>query len=130
MIPMPASPNSRHRTAIALVVEDEPLQRMDMCDLVEEAGFEAVLARDADHAIAILTERLDITIVFTDIDMPGSMNGLKLAAAIRERWPPIEIIITTAGLAPDLRSLPARAIFLPKPLVPDDAIRTLQSLVA
>lgn len=77
-----------------------------------------------------LTDRLDITVVFTDIDMPGSMNGLKLAAAIRERWPPIEIIVTTAGLAPDLRSLPARAILLPKPLVPDDAIRTLQSLAA
>jgi CheY-like chemotaxis protein len=77
-----------------------------------------------------LTDRLDITVVFTDIDMPGSMNGLKLAAAIRERWPPIEIIVTTAGLAPDLRSLPACAIFLPKPLVPDDAIRTLQSLAA
>ena len=64
-------------------------------DLVEDAGFDAVEARSADEAVAILEARTDICVVFTDVDMPGSMDGLKLAASIRDRWPPIEIIITS-----------------------------------
>ncbi|MBB4575705.1 response regulator [Rhizobium lentis] len=63
-------------------------------DMGQEGGSDPVEARDADEAIAILEARRGITIVFTDVDLPRSMNGLKLAAAIRDRWPPIEIIIT------------------------------------
>ena len=55
--------------------------------MIEEA-FEVVEAASADEAIAILEARLDITVVFTDIQMPGRMDGLKLAAAVRDRWPP------------------------------------------
>ena len=122
-------PNSIHSILI-LVVEDDPLQRLAMIDLVEDAGFEAIEARDADQAIEILESRCDIRVVFTDIDMPGSMDGLKLAAAVRKRWPPIEIIVTSGGRKPVLEELPARATFLPKPLVPVDAINTLQSFAS
>ena len=103
-------------TVVILIVEDEPLQRMGLIDLVEEAGFGALEAIDADQAIAILEARLDVHVVLTDIDMPGAMDGLRLAATVRRRWPPIEIIITTAGRAPSIDTLPARAVFLPKPL--------------
>lgn len=127
---MASSNNPDRSKAVVLVVEDEPIQRLEMIDLVEEAGFEAVEAWDADHAVSILEARLDICVVFTDIDMPGSMDGLKLAAAIRHRWPPIEIIITTAGLHPDLMSLPSRSMFLSKPINPDDAIQAMQKLAA
>ncbi|WP_313540489.1 response regulator [Sphingomonas sp.] len=123
--PMQALPS-----AVVLIVENEPLQRLDMIDLVEEAGFLAVDAWDADHAVAILEKRLDIRVVFTDIDMPGSMDGLRLAAAIRDRWPPIEIIVTTAGTPPDASQMPARSIFVPKPINADDAIRAIRKLTS
>lgn len=119
-------PNSI-RSVLILVVEDDPLQRLAMLDLVEDAGFEAIEARDADQAVEILEGRADIRVVFTDIDMPGSMDGLKLAAAVRKRWPPIEIIVTSGGRRPALDDLPVRATFLPKPIVPADAIRMLRS---
>lgn len=98
-----------------LVVEDEPLLRMMAVDLVEDAGFEAVEASNADEAVLILEQRGDIRIVFTDIDMPGSMDGLKLAAAIRDRWPPIEIIITSGHIRANEVVLPPRSVFFSKP---------------
>ena len=78
-----------------LIVEDEFLLRMNAVEMIREAGFEVVEAGNADEAIAIL-ENQDIRVVFTDIQMPGSMDGLKLAAAVRSRWPPIKIIATSA----------------------------------
>lgn len=77
---------------IVLVVEDEPLLRMAAIDMVESAGFEAVEAADATQAVEILQSRMDICIVFTDIDMPRGIDGLRLAALIRDRWPPIHVI--------------------------------------
>ncbi|UXT85192.1 response regulator [Agrobacterium tumefaciens] len=109
-----------------LVVEDEPLLRMMAMDMVEDAGFEPVEARDADEAIALLEARTDITIVFTDVDMPGSMDGLKLAAAIRDRWPPIEIVITSGHFRLDDSAIPARTVFFPKPYDHQEVVATLR----
>lgn len=100
---------------IVLVVEDEPFLRMIAVDLVEEAGFVAIEAVNADEAVRILESRADIRIVVTDIDMPGSINGLKLAAAVRDRWPPIEIIIVSGHLKPLPEDLPPRSVFFSKP---------------
>jgi DNA-binding NtrC family response regulator len=116
--------------AIILVVEDEPVQRIALVDIVAEAGFEPLEAANADLAVAILEARLDIRVVFTDIDMPGSMDGLKLAASVRDRWPPIDIILTTAGRPPPMDKLPVRSVFLPKPIRVKDAIAALRSLAA
>lgn len=115
--------------AIILIVEDEPLQRLDMVDLVESAGFEVLEAYNADHAIALLERRLDVRLVLADIDMPGTMDGLRLAAAVRRRWPPIEIILTTAGIAPTAADLPERAVFLPKPLNHARVINTMRVMI-
>ena len=115
------------RRPAVLVVEDEPLQRMMAVDLVEEAGFEAIEAADADEAVRILEARADIRIVFTDIDMPGSMDGMMLAAAIRDRWPPIEIIITSGHIREQEVEMPVRGVFFPKPY---DIRRLSQQLVA
>jgi len=109
-----------------LVVEDEPLLRMMAMTMVEDAGFEPVEARDADEAIALLEARTDITIVFTDVDMPGSMDGLKLAAAIRDRWPPIEIVITSGHFRLDDSTIPARTVFFPKPYDHQEVVATLR----
>jgi CheY-like chemotaxis protein len=117
--------NPPDRKAV-LVVEDEPLLRMMAMDMVEDAGFEPVEARDADEAITLLEARTDITIVFTDVDMPGSMNGLKLAAAIRDRWPPIEIVITSGHFRLDDSAIPARTVFFPKPYDHQEVVATLR----
>lgn len=101
-----------------LVVEDEPFLLMTAIDIVEGAGFEAIAARDADEAIRLLESIPDIRILFTDIHMPGSMDGLKLAAAVRRRWPPIEIIIVSGMKRPDAAEMPERSVFFSKPYDP------------
>jgi CheY-like chemotaxis protein len=100
---------------IVLVVEDEPIQRLMAVTVVEDAGFEAIEASNAGEAIWILESRNDIRIVFTDIDMPGSMDGTELAACIRDRWPPVQIVVTSGYLAGTDVALPARSLFFPKP---------------
>src|ERR1700688_3632609 len=72
-----------------------PLLRMLAVEAVEEAGYVALEAGDADEAIALLESRPHIALLFTDIDMPGSMDGLKLAHAVRDRWPPVKILVAS-----------------------------------
>jgi CheY-like chemotaxis protein len=116
--------------AIVLVVEDEPLLRMVAVDIVEGAGFQAVEASNADDAIQILETRTDIRIVFTDIDMPGSIDGLKLAAAVRRKWPPISIIVVSGHRRPMNGELPDGSVFFAKPYSVDEVTSTLQQMVA
>jgi CheY-like chemotaxis protein len=113
---------------VVLVVEDEFLIRMHAAEMIEEAGFDVVEASNADEAVAILETRLDIAVVFTDIQMPGSMDGLKLAKAVRDRWPPIHIV-ATSGLV-DVRTdeLPEGGRFLSKPYSPAQIVGTLREL--
>lgn len=115
---------------VVLVVEDEPLLLMAAVDLVEEADFEAVEARNADEAIEILNAREDIRIVFTDIDMPGSMDGMKLAAMVRDRWPPVEIIIVSGHRKVADDDLPARSVFFSKPYDVDRVTAQLHAMAA
>jgi CheY-like chemotaxis protein len=118
------------RGPVILVVEDDFLIRMNAAGMIEDAGFEVIEAASADEAIVILEARLDIRVVFTDIQMPGSMDGLKLAAAIRGRWPPIKII-ATSGLV-DVRAddLPEGGRFLPKPYSPSQIVQTLREMTS
>lgn len=116
--------------AIVLVVEDEPILRMLAVDVVEEAGLEPIEASDATEAVAILEARHDIRLVFTDVDMPGGMNGLRLAACIRDRWPPIEVIVTSGKPLPEGLVLPARTLFIPKPFDLKQLTSALQRLAA
>lgn len=111
-----------------LVVEDEPLLRMDAMDLAEEAGFRAYGAAFADEAIALLKQHDDIQILFTDIQMKGSMDGLKLAHAVRRRWPPVAIIVTSGAARVAVEQLPERGVFLSKPYAPRDVMRTMREL--
>ncbi|HEY0253276.1 MAG TPA: response regulator [Kofleriaceae bacterium] len=115
---------------VVLVVEDEPLLRMAAMDMVEDAGFEAIEAASADEAVLILENRLDIRIVFTDIDMPHGMDGMKLAACIRDRWPPIEIIMTSGHVHAREVELPARTVFFPKPYRQHEIIAMMRQMSA
>ena len=98
-----------------LVVEDDPLILLTAVEIVQDAGFQALAATSADEALSILEERPDVRLVFTDIQMPGSMDGLRLAHAVRERWPPIELIVTSGRGPIAADDLPDRGRFLAKP---------------
>jgi CheY-like chemotaxis protein len=100
---------------VILVVEDEAVVRLMAIIVAEESGFEALSAATADEAIKILESRSDIRLVFTDVNMPGSMNGLRLAHAVRGRWPPVELLVTSAVGNITAKDLPQRGRFLPKP---------------
>jgi len=113
---------------VVLVVEDEPLLLWGALAIVAEAGLEGIGAANADAAIRILESRNDIRVVFTDVHMPGSMDGVKLAHAVRGRWPPVKIIVTS-GVA-DNPKLPDGTLFFPKPYNPDLISKTLQELAA
>jgi CheY-like chemotaxis protein len=114
---------------LVLVVEDEVLVRLHAVSLLEEAGFSTLQAGSADEAIALLQAREDIRIVFTDIQLPGSMDGLRLAHAIRHRWPPIELVLTSGQAKVSDEDLPARGLFLGKPYERAELVPMMQSLI-
>ena len=99
-----------------LVVEDEMILRMRAVDIVEDAGFNPIEAVNADQAISILESRSDISLLFTDIQMPGSIDGLKLAHAVHDRWPSIKIILVSGQVNPSDTERPADSRFFGKPL--------------
>lgn len=114
---------------VVLVVEDDPLQRMIAGDLVEDAGLTPVFAQNADEAIVVLESRDDIRIVLTDVDMPGSMDGLRLAGVVRNRWPPIQLVVVSGHMLLEHAELPERSRFFNKPYASDKMISALRSLV-
>ena len=120
--------DKRGSNPVVLVVEDEYWQRVHAADVIGRAGYDVVEANSADEAIKLLEARQDIRIVFTDIEMPGSMDGLRLARAIRDRWPPIELIITSGKHRLDAEQIPKRGKFLPKPYDPDALVETIKTL--
>jgi len=101
--------------AVVLVVEDNPLILHSAVELVTTAGFASIGAENADKAISILEARSDIRVVFTDIEMPGTMDGVKLAHYIRGRWPPIHLIVASGRTIVEESQLPARSRFFSKP---------------
>ena len=114
---------------VVLVVEDEMLLRMRAVDMVEGAGYTSVEAVDADQAIAILESRSDIALLFTDIQMPGQMDGLGLAYAVRERWPPIKIILVSGQLKLASIDIPVDSQFFGKPLAASAMIAEMQNMI-
>jgi two-component sensor histidine kinase/DNA-binding response OmpR family regulator len=112
-----------------LVVEDEMILRMRAIDIVEDAGFNPVEAVNADQAISILESRSDISLLFTDIQMPGSIDGLKLAHAVHDRWPSIKIILVSGQVKPSDPERPAGSRFFGKPLGVEQMIAELQAMV-
>ena len=100
---------------VVLVVEDEALLLFSIADELRDLGFAVLEARNADEALARLEAHDEIAVVFTDIDMPGSMDGLALSALIDQRWPQMKVVVTSGKKLPASSAMPARALFLPKP---------------
>jgi CheY-like chemotaxis protein len=113
---------------VILTVEDEFFVSEYLRLLLEHAGFEVVATYNADDAIAILESRSDIHTIITDINMPGSMDGLKLAAAVRDRWPPVKIIIVTGRTPPTTAEMPTGSLFVGKPYNAEIMIAAVRDL--
>lgn len=101
---------------IALVVDDEALIRMDTSDIVSDAGFHVIEARTADEALEFLQLHNSLQLLFTDIQMPGSIDGIGLAQAVAKQWPHIKVIVASGAVEPREGLLPKSATFLNKPI--------------
>ena len=112
---------------VVLLVEDEPLVRMCAADILEDEGFEVIEAATAAAALTILEKRDDVTAVFTDIDIPGGMNGLELAGIVHARWPHIALVVTSGVCRAD--NLPGDGVFIGKPYAAAAPVRIIRELV-
>jgi CheY-like chemotaxis protein len=120
----------RHSKIVVLVVEDEALLRMNTVDVVEEAGFEVIEAANAKQAMQALEDRSDIQIILSDIDMPPGMDGMELVALVRDRWPPIEIILVSGQIASADVRLPQRGMFFSKPYRSQELVAAITRMAA
>lgn len=110
---------------VVLLVEDEPLTRMDACMALEDAGFEVLDAADAQAALVLVRDRADIAVMVTDVQMPGLMDGLMLARVVSTLRPAVRIVVTSGGLRLCAADLPRDVAFLPKPYAVDGLARRL-----
>lgn len=117
------------QSPVVLLVEDEPLVRELDIDVLQEAGFRVLEARTADEAFEFLKRRPDVGVVFTDVDMPGSLNGFEFARLVHQGWPAIPILVTSGKMYPNPGDLPENAVFLAKPFRPDALAAQLHQLI-
>ena len=117
-----------YRKYAVLVVEDDPMLLMEAMELVEDAGLTAYGARNAEAAIGLLERHADIRVLFSDVEMPGSMDGLKLARAVRDRWPPVTIILTSGRAKVTADDMPENGLFFAKPYPPASVIEALNGM--
>lgn len=114
---------------VVLLVEDELFVRIATADALMDAGFEVVETAHAKAALEVLRCRPDIRILFTDVQMPGSMNGLELASLVRREWPHIAVVITSGHLRPETGHLPEKVVFIAKPYGEQAPAKAIQSLL-
>ena len=115
--------------AVVLIVEDDMMLRIRAVDMVEDAGYTPLEALDAAEAVAILESRSDVSLMCTDIQMPGQMDGLGLAHAVHERWPKIRIIVVSGKLKLKDLDLPLDSRFLGKPLDAGEVIAEMRDMI-
>lgn len=116
--------------AVVLVVEDSAMIRISAIELVQSAGYEALEAADADEAIRALESRDDIDLVFTDVQMPGTMDGIRLSHYIRDRWPPVKLIVASGNAIVEESNLPHGSRFFSKPYDDGSIVDAMARLLA
>lgn len=116
------------RNATVLVVEDELFIRTAAVEMLTDAGFNVLEAQHAAEALVILEQHDDVAVLFTDINMPGSMDGLRLAEVVKQRRPPIQILVTSGLIQPSTEDLPRGGKFIRKPYDFDKLKRTIREL--
>ena len=114
-------------TSRVLVVEDDDLVRLCAVEMLEDAGFTVVEARHADEAWFVLHERTDIGVLFTDVDMPGTMDGVALAERVNENWPDIRLVLTSGRHRFADHEVPDHGLFVPKPYSTDQVIEAIHN---
>ncbi len=115
------------RHAVALIAEDEPLLRMDAADTLSDAGFTVLEAGNSADALRHLERTDTIGLLFTDIEMPGPINGVELAHEVARRWPHISVVVCSGRFKLDAADLPAQARFIDKPYSPETMIRAIET---
>ena len=111
-----------------LVVEDEPIIRLGIVSSIEDAGHAVIEAANADEAISRLVANSEVHVVVTDVDMPGSMDGIRLAHYVRRRWPPIQLLVISGKVGVTPGELPDGARFMSKPFQEPQLISTIEAL--
>jgi CheY-like chemotaxis protein len=114
---------------LVLVVEDEPFVRMIAAEGLEDAGFDVIEAASADDALKVLNARPDVGVLFTDVNMPGSVDGVELARMVHARWPNLRIVVTSGKDRPRSADLPDDGRFLPKPYRPGEVAHVIEELL-
>jgi CheY-like chemotaxis protein len=114
---------------VVLVVEDEPLLRLLAAESLVEVGYEVVEAADAGAALKVLQTRGDVELIFTDIHMPGALDGLGLARTVNTRWPRIRLLLTSGRERPSQGAIPEEGRFIEKPYTPSDLLRNVANLL-
>jgi CheY-like chemotaxis protein len=114
---------------VVLVVDDEPFIRMNAMDMLEDAGFSVLESADADDALSVLAKHPEIGVLFTDINMPGTMDGLDLARRVHELRPAVHLIITSGKVRPSVAEIPDSGQFIEKPYQQDKFIRLIEAAI-
>jgi len=114
---------------VVLLVEDEPLVRLTQVDVLREAGFWVLEAENADEAFEMLRRRQDVSVVLTDVDMPGSIDGFEFARLVAQGWPEVGVMVISGKAFPDEGDLPPSATFVAKPVYPDALVEHLSALL-
>lgn len=112
-----------------LVVEDEPIIRLGLVSLIEDEGYDVVEAGSADQAIMRLSADTEIRLVVTDVDMPGTMDGIRLAHHVRNRWPPVHLLVISGKVGVKPSELPTGVRFMSKPYQEPHLIGAIKALL-
>jgi DNA-binding response OmpR family regulator len=121
--------NALDTKAGILVVEDEALIRLWVADILEENGFSVLEAKDADAALKLLESRRDVKLLFTDVQMPGTLNGMELAREVHARWPHILLVITSGRERPTRAEIPDDGRFVAKPYSGEELLVQVNDLM-
>ena len=124
---MVACPSAEHPRV--LVVDDEPLLRMFNVDMLSDAGFDVIEAGDAEEALRLLTDVAGIRVVFTDVEMPGAIDGFELAELVEAQWPDIGIVVTSGRRLPDKAFRSSARCFVPKPYAAAQVVELIDAIV-
>jgi DNA-binding NtrC family response regulator len=117
----------RGKGPAVLLVDEEPLVRWLGADALGDAGFEVIAAGQADEALAVLRDRPDVRVLFTGVELPGSLDGIELARVVHRKWPAIELVITSEHGRPAREDVPEHGRFVAKPYAPKTVIRAIRA---
>jgi two-component system, response regulator PdtaR len=113
---------------VVLVAEDEELVRLYAADLLAAAGYKVIDVASAEAALASMADQPDIRVLFTDIQMPGKLDGIELARKVHEQWPEVLLLITSGGRQPAKAEIADHGHFIAKPYLPNDVLNEIAAM--